>query len=70
MNKFLSFALVAALTACVVCDDLSDYPIKEEVCENFGECLTDCVKRLPPNRQFTEIVRNESYLGGFRFQVK
>jgi hypothetical protein len=37
-------------------DDLADYPIKEEQCENFGECLTECVKKLPPNRQFTEIV--------------
>jgi hypothetical protein len=37
-------------------DDLSDYPIKEEQCENFGECLTECVKKLPPNRQFSEIV--------------
>ena len=37
-------------------DELTDYPIKEEQCENFGECLTDCVKKLPANRQFTEIV--------------
>ena len=56
-----SYALRAALVlGLVLCsfaqDDLADYPIKEEQCENFGECLTDCVKKLPPNRQFTEIV--------------
>ena len=43
--------------AIVSADDLSDYPIKEEVCDNFGECLTECVKKLPPTRQFTDIVR-------------
>lgn len=49
--------LVFAFSAVVLAqDDLADYPIKEEQCENFGECLTECVKKLPPNRQFTEIV--------------
>jgi hypothetical protein len=51
-------ACIALVLACTTTaqDDLADYPIKEEQCENFGECLTECVKKLPPNRQFTEIV--------------
>eukprot|EP00960_Hanusia_phi_P003318 97620-Hanusia_phi.AAC.1 len=49
--------LILLLVAAGRCqDDLADYPIKEEQCENFGECLTECVKKLPPNRQFTEIL--------------
>jgi hypothetical protein len=54
-NAFAVFVLVVACTTLAQ-DDLADYPIKEEQCENFGECLTECVKKLPPNRQFTEIV--------------
>jgi hypothetical protein len=50
------FAMAMGL-ATISADDLSDYPIKEEVCDNFGECLTECVKKLPPTRQFTDIVR-------------
>jgi hypothetical protein len=51
-----ALALALLLVTAVAQDDLADYPIKEEQCENFGECLTECVKKLPPNRQFTEIV--------------
>ncbi len=54
-NAFAVFVLIVACTTLAQ-DDLADYPIKEEQCENFGECLTECVKKLPPNRQFTEIV--------------
>eukprot|EP00290_Baffinella_frigidus_P041813 CAMPEP_0180294068 /NCGR_PEP_ID=MMETSP0988-20121125/17953_1 /TAXON_ID=697907 /ORGANISM="non described non described, Strain CCMP2293" /LENGTH=91 /DNA_ID=CAMNT_0022270925 /DNA_START=61 /DNA_END=332 /DNA_ORIENTATION=+ len=52
----LALALSLLLVAVAAQDDLADYPIKEEQCENFGECLTECVKKLPPNRQFTEIL--------------
>ena len=55
MNSPLAF-LVVFTAGIVLADDLTEYPIKEEHCENFGECLTACVKKLPPNRQFTEIV--------------
>jgi hypothetical protein len=55
---FVRAAIFGAVLLCLVLgqDDLSDYPIKEEQCENFGECLTECVKKLPPNRQFSDIV--------------
>ena len=52
----LAVAVALFFVAVAAQDDLADYPIKEEQCENFGECLTECVKKLPPNRQFTEIV--------------
>jgi hypothetical protein len=60
-NVFAVFVLVVACKTLAQ-DDLADYPIKEEQCENFGECLTECVKKLPPNRQFTEIVIHIYYL--------
>lgn len=37
-------------------DDLKDWPIKEEICNDFSSCLSECVKKLPPTRQFTEIL--------------
>eukprot|EP00961_Rhodomonas_salina_P145357 1956258-Rhodomonas_salina.1 len=58
LSRWRAALLVLVVLAAAVAaqDDLADYPIKEEQCENFGECLTECVKKLPPNRQFTEIV--------------
>jgi hypothetical protein len=54
--KALFVTLSVILSLSFAQDDLADYPIKEEVCEDFASCLTECVKKLPPNRQFTEIV--------------
>ena len=52
----ISLLVLAAILA-VVSEQLTEYALKEEHCENFGPCLNECVKKLPPNRQFTEIVR-------------
>jgi hypothetical protein len=57
MRGYSVSLLVLGLCRGVVSEQLTEYALKEEHCENFGPCLNECVKKLPPNRQFTEIVR-------------
>ena len=42
---------------CVVRVVLPGRVVTAGVLCSARECLTECVKKLPPNRQFTEIVR-------------
>uniref|UniRef100_A0A7S3D0T3 Methyltransferase FkbM domain-containing protein n=1 Tax=Palpitomonas bilix TaxID=652834 RepID=A0A7S3D0T3_9EUKA len=44
-----------ALSSAALPDAFGD-PGKEELCENFADCLSSCVKKLSQDRQFTDIL--------------